>query len=70
LSHDSGDDMLIRVIDGVPPIQNLTYFIYVLQMAGGKMNHSKSDRDFNLKIRGGHVWIDARASLPAEHRTE
>jgi hypothetical protein len=70
LSHDSGDDMLIRAIDGAPPIQNLTHIIYVLRMAGGKMNHLKSDHDFNLEIRGGHVWIDARASLRAEHRTE
>jgi len=70
LSHDSGDDLLIRVIDDDPPIQNLLRYIHVLRMAGGKMNRSKSDHDFNLEIRGGHVRIDARASLRAKHRTE
>jgi len=43
LSHDSGDDLLIRVIDDDPPIQNLLRYIHVLRMAGGKMNRSKSD---------------------------
>ena len=70
LSHYSGDDMLVRVIDGDPPIQNLAHFICVLRMAGGKKNLSKSDHDFNLEIRGSHVRIDARASLRAKRRTE
>jgi hypothetical protein len=66
--HYSDDDNLIRVIYSAPRIQNLDRFIYVLQMADGRMNYSKSDHDFNPEIRGGHVRIDARASLRAQHR--
>ncbi len=62
--------MLIRVIDGDQHAQNLTRFIYVLWMAGERMNHSKSNHDFNVEKRHGHVWFDARASLRAERRTE
>jgi hypothetical protein len=69
-SHYSGDDNLIRVIDVCPHAQNLTRFIYVLWMADGQMNHSKSDHYFDLETRGSHVRIDARASLWAERRTE
>jgi hypothetical protein len=61
LRHYSGDDNLIRVIDGDLRIQNLDRFIYVLRMADWRMNHSKSDHDFNPEIRGGHVRSDARA---------
>jgi hypothetical protein len=66
----SGDDNLIRVIDSDPSIQNLDRFIFVLRMADGRMNHSKSDHDFNPEIRGGHVRIDARASLREERATD
>jgi len=58
------------VIDSDPRIQNLDRFIYVLRMADWRMNHSKSGHDFNPEIRGGHVRIDARASLRAERGTE
>jgi hypothetical protein len=60
----------IGSIDSDPSIQNLDRFIYVLRMADGRMNYSKSEHDFNPEIRGGHVRIDARASLWAERRTE
>jgi hypothetical protein len=58
------------VIDSDPSIQNLDRFIFVLRMADGRMNHSKSDHDFNPEIRGGHVRIDARASLREERATD
>jgi hypothetical protein len=69
-SHYSGDGNLISASDVRPHAQNLTRFIYVLWMADGQMNHSKSDHYFNLENRGSHVRIDARASLRAERRTE
>jgi hypothetical protein len=62
--------MLIRVIDVDPHAKNLTRFIYVLWMADGRMNHSKSGHDFNVENRHGHVRFDARASLRAERRAE
>jgi hypothetical protein len=61
---------LIRMVDSDPRIQNMDSFIYVLWVADGRMNHSKSDHDFNPELRGGHVRIDARASLRAERGTE
>jgi hypothetical protein len=68
--HYSGDDNLNRLIYSDPRIQNLDRFIFVLRMADGRMNYSKSDHDFNPEIRCGHVRIDARASLRAERGTE
>lgn len=70
LPHYFGDDMFIRVIDVDPHTQNLDRFIYVLRRADEQMSHSKSDHDLNVENRGGHVRIDARASLRAERGTE
>jgi hypothetical protein len=69
LSRYYGDGMLIRAIDVYPHAQNLTTFINVFWMADERMNRLKSNHDFNVESRHGHVWVDARASLRAERRT-